>query len=89
LLKSVLPASCLWTSLRESEGFSYDQTLTELKAIYPADEQDSMEDDDELVGGAVPQSIRDMVWCNGAMEALGAMIWSVRIVMESVDIPDT
>ncbi|KIM91619.1 hypothetical protein PILCRDRAFT_810908 [Piloderma croceum F 1598] len=78
LLKSILPASCLWTSLRDSEGFSYDQTLTELKTMYPADEDDSMGDDDELLSEAVPQSIRDMVRCNGAMEALGAMIWYLR-----------
>jgi hypothetical protein len=49
--------------------------------MYPADEDDSMEDDDELLSEAVPQSVRDMVRCDGAMEALGAMIWSARIIM--------
>ena len=80
LLKSILPASCLWTSLRESEGFDYDQTLAEIKTLYPADEQDCMDDDSDLLAEAVPQSIRDMVGCKGAMEALGAMIWFASIV---------
>jgi len=79
LLKSILPAACLWTSLRETEGFGYDRTLTELKALYPAD-ADTMEDDGELLSGTVPQSIRDMVGYKGAMEALGAMIWSVYFI---------
>jgi DNA mismatch repair protein MSH6 len=85
LLKSVLPASCLWTSLRESEGFGYNETLVELKTIYPA--EDTM-DDEEILGEAVPQSIRDMLWCKSAMEALGVMIWSVSILAESWNIPD-
>ena len=80
LLKSILPASCLWTSLRESEGFDYDQTLAEIKVLYPADEQDCMDDDSDLLAEAVPQSIWDMVGCKGAMEALGAMIWFASIV---------
>lgn len=49
--------------------------------MYAADEDDSMEDDDELLSEAVPQSIRDMVRFNGAMEALGTMIWFARIIM--------
>lgn len=77
LLKAILPASCLWTSLRESEGFGYDQTLRELKELYPADEQDTVDESDELLGSAVPQSIRDMVECKSAIEALGAMIWYI------------
>ena len=78
LLKSILPASCLWTSLRESEGFGYDQTLTEVKNLYPANDPDDIEDD-ETLNETVPQSIRDMVGCKGAMEALGAMIWSAPL----------
>jgi DNA mismatch repair protein MSH6 len=84
LLKSILPASCLWTSLRESEGFGYDQTLSEVKTLYPAGEEDSMKDDSDLLSETVPQSIRDMVGCKSAMEALGAMIWSAPIVIVTV-----
>jgi hypothetical protein len=77
-----LPASCLWTSLRESEGFNYDQALTELKTLYPADEPDGMDDDGETLNGTLPQSVRDMIDCKGAMEALGAMIWSVPVIVK-------
>ncbi|THH18729.1 hypothetical protein EW146_g2311 [Bondarzewia mesenterica] len=75
LLKSVLPASCLWTSLREVEGFGYKKTLDELKVLYPVDDGE-MDDNDEL--GGVPDAIRSMVGCRSAIEALGAMMWYLR-----------
>ena len=87
LLKSILSASCLWTSLRESEGFDYDQTLAEVKTLYPADEEDCI-DDDNFLAEAVPQSIRDMVGHKDAMEALGAMIWFASIVSLDMNLPD-
>ena len=78
LLKAILPASCLWTSLRESEGFRYDQTIKELRALYPTEEDtmnaDGQQDD---LGSNVPQSIRDMLGYKSAVEALGSMIWFV------------
>jgi DNA mismatch repair protein MSH6 len=74
LLKATLPDGCLWTSLREVEGFGYDETLKELAKLYPSD-GDTMQDDDDPVGGDVPEAIRDMYACKPAIEALGAMIW--------------
>ena len=74
LLKVILPAACLWTSLRDVEGFNYEQTIQQLNELYPADGDDAMEDD-ELLNENVPKSIRDMVGCQGAITALGSMIW--------------
>lgn len=79
LLKSILPASCLWTCLRDSEGFDYDQTLLELNDLYPAEAQDEMECEDEVLSQSVPQSIRDMLGYKDAIVALGAMVWLVII----------
>lgn len=68
LLKAVLPGSCIWTSLREVEGFGYKETLEELKSLYP-------DDDDMEEGSNIPDAIRQMLTCEPAVEALGAMIW--------------
>lgn len=76
LLKSVLQAACLWTSLRDVEGFGYDVTLQELKTLYPADDDENM-DDDAILSESVPESIRSMVDCKNAITALGSMIWYV------------
>ncbi|CAL1699677.1 unnamed protein product [Somion occarium] len=79
LLKAVLPGSCLWTSLRESEGLPYDKTLKELKGLYPAGEDDDdMDDNVHGLGSSIPEAIRKMVGCKEAMEALGSMIWYLR-----------
>ncbi|KAI5122644.1 hypothetical protein M0805_008727 [Coniferiporia weirii] len=72
LLKAVVPASCLWTALREVEGFKYKETLEELKSLYPDDENDMEE------GAGIPDAIREMLICEPAVEALGAMIWYLR-----------
>ncbi|KAJ8596178.1 DNA mismatch repair protein Msh6 [Rhizopogon salebrosus TDB-379] len=80
LLKSILPGSCLWTSLRDVEGFTFQQTIKELNSMFlevNAGEDDAMDEDAEL-SSAVPQSIRDMASYRGAMEALGALIWYLR-----------
>lgn len=67
--------TCLWTSLRDVEGFSYDKTLDELKLLYPAD--DGVDEDPEEEGlSGVPDAIRSMLSCRTAIEALGSMIWS-------------
>ncbi|KAK7023852.1 DNA mismatch repair protein [Favolaschia claudopus] len=76
LLKSILPASCLWTGLREVEGFDYDQTIMELKKLYPGSDED-MNDDDALPS-SVPEPIREMVDTRSAIESLGSMIWYLR-----------
>ncbi|KAJ7093127.1 muts domain V-domain-containing protein [Mycena epipterygia] len=77
LLKSILPAACLWTGLREVEGFGYDQTMSELVKLYPATEEDNMADDDVLPS-SVPEPIREMVDSPSAIESLGSMIWYLR-----------
>ena len=69
MLKAVLPGSCLWTSLRDCEGFKYKETLEELKKLYP-DDDDAMEE-----GSAIPDAIRNMLTCKPAVEALGSIIW--------------
>ena len=79
LLRSVLPAACLWTSLRDVEGFDYDRTLLELKELYPADDDEDMDDDAELSKN-IPESIREMVDCKNAITALGSMIWYVNVI---------
>lgn len=77
LLKAILPSSCLWTSLRDVEGFTYEQTFVELNKMFSGNEDVSM-DEDGLLNEAVPASIRDMTGCRPAMEALGAMAWYLR-----------
>ncbi|THH03935.1 hypothetical protein EW145_g5888 [Phellinidium pouzarii] len=72
LLKAVLPGSCLWTALREVEGFKYKETLEELRILYP-DNGDDMEE-----GAGIPDAIREMLTNEPAVEALGAMIWYLR-----------
>lgn len=78
LLKAVLPAACLWTGLREVEGFGYEDTLKELKTIFPPDPE-TMDDDDEdgLLPSSVPDAIRTMADSQTAVEALGSMMWWV------------
>lgn len=88
ILKSILPSSCLWTGLRDVEGFKYDATLEELKTLFASsDEENAMDEDQDAVDGderknllpsSVPQSIREMADDKPAIEALGSMIWSVR-----------
>ncbi|KAG2059752.1 DNA mismatch repair protein Msh6 [Suillus hirtellus] len=80
LLKSILPGSCLWTSLRDVEGFTYPQTINELNSMFSEANtggEDTMDEDAEL-SSAVPQSIRDMASYRAAMEALGALMWYLR-----------
>ena len=76
LLRVILPGTCLWTSLRDVEGFSYDKTLSELKSLYAANGEDSMDDDDYSL---FPTAIRDMLGCKNAIEALGSMMWCAVI----------
>ncbi|KAF9225721.1 DNA mismatch repair protein Msh6 [Gyrodon lividus] len=75
LLKAILPSSCLWTSLRDVEGFTHDQTIVELNKMFSG--HASMYEDG-ILNDAVPQTIRDMAGCKPAMEALGAMAWYLR-----------
>jgi len=79
LLKSVLPAACLWTGLREVEGFGYEQTIQELRKLYPSgDEDENMDEDSNVLSVNVPEAIRDMADSKNAMESLGIMIWYVE-----------
>ncbi|KAH9074138.1 DNA mismatch repair protein Msh6 [Lactarius deliciosus] len=75
LLKVILPGACLWTSLRDVEGFGYDRTLDELKDLYGTSSEETMGDDDY---GAIPTAIRDMLGYKNAIEALGSMMWYLR-----------
>jgi DNA mismatch repair protein MSH6 len=76
LLKTILPAACLWTGLRPVEGFDYNTTLKELINLYPADGDVVMDEDDEgPLPHSVPESIREMVTSKNAIKALGSMIW--------------
>ncbi|KAI0697052.1 DNA mismatch repair protein Msh6 [Cytidiella melzeri] len=89
LLKSTLSGDCLWTSLRESEGLTFEKTIRELKALYPRGED---EDDADMEGiphglsASVPEAIRSMIMYSGAMEALGSMIWYLRTLNIDKDI---
>jgi len=77
LLKVILPAACLWTGLREVEGFGYDQTIQQLNEFYPVEDGDAM-DEDELLNKNVPDSIKEMAGCKSAIQAMGSMIWYVN-----------
>lgn len=77
LLKVILPGSCLWTSLRESEGLTFEKTVKELKSLYPPSEDDDLADGPHGLSYSVPEAIISMVTHQGAMEALGSMIWCV------------
>jgi len=79
LLKSILPPACLWTGLRSIEGFDYEATLREIKALFPPDEDHNVDDTDKyLLPSSVPDCIREMGGDQSAIEALGSMIWFVH-----------
>ncbi|EKM57980.1 uncharacterized protein PHACADRAFT_116507 [Phanerochaete carnosa HHB-10118-sp] len=88
LLKAILPSNCLWTSLRDCEGLSFDATIKALKELYPS----SLDDDDDLeprphsLSKSVPEAILNMVRYEGAVEALGSMIWYLRTLNIGNDI---
>ncbi|KAI0792522.1 DNA mismatch repair protein Msh6 [Abortiporus biennis] len=87
LLKAILPDGCLWTSLRDCEGLNYEKTLKELKTLYPeGEEDDEMDDNAHGFTSAVPEAIRKMTSCKGAIEALGSMIWYLRTLNIDKDI---
>ncbi|KAI0764567.1 DNA mismatch repair protein Msh6 [Trametes elegans] len=87
LLKAVLPSGCLWTSLRESEGLKFNETIKELKKLYPANEDDDeMVDNPHGLTSAVPEPIRRMLPNRSAIEALGAMIWYLHTLNIDKDI---
>ena len=71
LLKALLSGSCIWSSLRKTEGLGYDATLEALEGLYPAD-PDKMDDDKS---SAIPEAIRSLINERVPMEALGSMIW--------------
>ncbi|EUC65440.1 DNA mismatch repair protein MSH6, partial [Rhizoctonia solani AG-3 Rhs1AP] len=79
LLKVLLPSNCLWTPLSKSEGLSYNNTLDELKALYPPepDAEDGMEDDNSWSSG-IPEAIRNFIGNEIAIESLGSMVWYLR-----------
>ncbi|KAL4079502.1 muts domain V-domain-containing protein [Scleroderma citrinum] len=78
LLKATLPSACLWTSLREVEGYTFEQTIKELNNMFTAGMEDEAMCEDGELSSAVPQSIRDMAGYRTAIEALGIMAWYLR-----------
>ncbi|KAG6861406.1 hypothetical protein C0995_000535 [Termitomyces sp. Mi166 len=89
LLKAVLPAACLWTGLRTVEGFSYDETLQELRIMYSEEEDDATmadEDEENLLPSCVPKPIRVMVASQNAIKALGSMIWFAFAYLRQLNI---
>jgi len=72
----ILPTGCLWTTLRDVEGFDYKTTLEELKKMYPPGEDDEITDD--VLPSSVPEAIRNMLGMKAPIEALGAMVWYLR-----------
>ena len=59
LLRAVLPVRCLWTSLRDVEGLSFDVTgaLKELYTVNGSDSDDGVELRLPVSSGAVPKAI--------------------------------
>ena len=88
LLKSILPGNCLWTSLRDVEGFKFKETIKELKKLYPPsdDDDEEMADNPHGLSNSVPEPIRQMLSHNGAIEALGSMIWYLNTLNIDKDI---
>ncbi|KAM5536095.1 hypothetical protein V8D89_010194 [Ganoderma adspersum] len=87
LLKSILPGNCLWTSLRDVEGLKFQETVKELKKLYPSsDDDDEMADNPHGLSSAVPEPIRQMLSQTGAIEALGSMIWYLNTLNIDKDI---
>ncbi|KAG6888727.1 hypothetical protein C0992_007636, partial [Termitomyces sp. T32_za158] len=80
LLKAILPAACLWTGMRTAEGFSYDETLQQLRLMYFEEGDATMADDDDanVLPSCVPEPIRAMAASQNAIKALGSMIWYLR-----------
>ncbi|KZT62465.1 DNA mismatch repair protein Msh6 [Calocera cornea HHB12733] len=77
LLKTVLPGSCLWTTLKPRlESWTYERTLEELAKLYPPADGDP---DAVVIEGrdlsGVPPAIRVVAGEVTATEALGGMIW--------------
>jgi len=72
----ILPSGCLWTTLRDVEGFDYKTTLEELKKMYPPGEDDDITDD--VLPSSIPEAIRNMLGMKAPIEALGAMVWYLR-----------
>ena len=72
LFRNVLDSSCLWNSLRPSEGFKYDEAVDQLKEMFP-DDDDAMEE-----GQGMPEAISEMLGHKETIEALGGMIWYVQ-----------
>jgi DNA mismatch repair protein MSH6 len=77
MLKMILPNNCLWTSLRTVEGLDYDQTMEQLKTLFPSEDEDMEDAGDHVLPASVPESIREMSSYPKAIESLGCMIWSV------------
>ena len=66
LLRAVLPARCLWTSLRDVEELSFDSTIKAFKGLYHASDGDDdvyVDAEPRLHGlsSAVPEAVLSMI----------------------------
>jgi DNA mismatch repair protein MSH6 len=77
MLKMILPNNCLWTRLRSVEGLDYDQTMAQLKTLFPSEDEDMEDDSDNVLPTSVPESIREMSSYPRTIESLGCMVWLV------------
>jgi DNA mismatch repair protein MSH6 len=72
LLKGILPSACIWTALRESEGFGFERTQRELNTMFATN---AANDGMDHSSTGIPEAITSMLGDKEAVEALGAMIW--------------
>ncbi|GJJ14893.1 hypothetical protein Clacol_009163 [Clathrus columnatus] len=79
LLKTILNGTCLWTALRPSEGFKFDETLSQLREMFS--EKDHMDENN-----GIPEAIRDMMGDSNVIVALGSMMWYLRRLNVADDI---
>lgn len=69
-LRSILPTSCVWTSLNaKGEFLSADKTLAALGEFFP-----EMEDAEDAEGGGMPEAVRAEMGNELVMQALGGLI---------------
>lgn len=67
--------------MRTVEGFSYDETLQQLRMMYSDEGDATMVDEDEenALPSCIPEPIRAMAASHNAIKALGSMIWLVSV----------
>ncbi|KAJ7074366.1 muts domain V-domain-containing protein [Mycena amicta] len=81
LMRQLRPKELLFTkgklSVSTNRNAHFDQTLAELRKLYPSNDKDAMDDGGELPS-SVPEPIREMLSSRSAIESLGSLIWYLR-----------